>query len=109
MSKIELVKELELIEKENDFLLTKAEEERLDVMVQELPSKEQVADRFGSFNEYLKALVKYKHPRHNEAMEIRNLRCLPRDVLLESSGALRRIEDKYDVINPSRTLTYDDY
>jgi hypothetical protein len=61
--------DVEFLEKERDYLLS-----------QETISDEDVVYLFGSMREYLRSLMIYSHPQHNEAMTIRNKRCIPRAI-----------------------------
>ena len=54
------------------------EKEYLDSLVSKIPTIQSIVEQFGSFEEYLTAMSHYNHPRHKEAMAIRELRVKPR-------------------------------
>ncbi len=52
--------------------------------------KKEVIEKFGTFEEYLKALKNMPHPRHKEAMEIRAERMKKENkvIFVEQNGEL---------------------
>ena len=71
------------------------ETERLEALIQDIPTVAQVTKQFGTFENYLKALAMYHHPRHNEAMKVRNARCVPRYEDPEKAEKFGRIEEDH--------------
>lgn len=79
---------------ESDF--SYQEEKALEKMVQHIPTVAEVTKKFGTFENYIKALAMYTHPRHNEAMSIRNQRVQPKNEYYDKEDTYQILLDERD-------------
>jgi hypothetical protein len=84
-----------LLENEREHLLSKDEP----------LTDDEVTYLFGTYQHYLKALIQYSHPRHNEAMSIRNKRYRDMTPYIEDND----IEERIDLMKDARLADHQNF